>query len=403
MRRRALCLACLALAVAGFSSGAPAISPPADLKDARSRLASASRADYPAMLEAFSLELPPSDALALLAEGSASIPSESRQAFLSRAGDLCLLLGLFGDAASRYEEAASLSSPKDARLLLKSARCALAAGEADKASQDAALVIMGAANAEDAAAARLVGAWGLALKGRAADACALALSAIGGSQDSSGATASGESSSSAALRREARFLVWLCSEGQAKAQAKQALVSEFPRSPEALVASGEASPPPLPHWYLNGLGAAIAKPSGEATAKPSGASSPAGAGSGKAVSPNASPSGQEGAPSAGSPQAPQAGSGSPPASPKAQAAAVKGRRLQVGYFSREDYARDLKDELAAKGFSASIEEKTRPNPNGASAATAEVKRWIVLVDGGADPAKTMQALKDSGYESYYSD
>jgi cell division protein FtsN len=70
-------------------------------------------------------------------------------------------------------------------------------------------------------------------------------------------------------------------------------------------------------------------------------------------------------------------------------------RLQLGYFSIEENAQALKDELASKGFAATIEERLRPDKSGPDA-----KRWIVTVDSGTDIAKTIQKLKDTGYEAY---
>jgi cell division protein FtsN len=75
---------------------------------------------------------------------------------------------------------------------------------------------------------------------------------------------------------------------------------------------------------------------------------------------------------------------------------ARAKRLQVGYFSGEDNAQALKDELASKGFSAFVE----PRMRAAGAGKAEEKRWVVVVDGGKDLAATQQSLKDAGYESY---
>jgi cell division protein FtsN len=70
-------------------------------------------------------------------------------------------------------------------------------------------------------------------------------------------------------------------------------------------------------------------------------------------------------------------------------------RLQLGYFSVEENAQALKDELTSKGFAAAVEERLRPDKSG-----GEVKRWIVSVESGTDLAKTIQKLKDAGYEAY---
>ena len=147
--------------------------------------------------------------------------------------------------------------------------------------------------------------------------------------------------------------------------AAASLAAEFPGSPEALIASGAASVPPLPHWYLGGLQTLVAaRPVAPAQAAP--AARPAITGQGANAS--AEPSDHR-------------------------------KRLQVGYFSVEDDARTLMNELASKGFPASVESRTRAQGPGKGME----ERWIVAVDGGKDIVKTIQALKNAGYESYIID
>lgn len=330
----------------------PAAAAPADLEEAGLRLAKASSpAEYAASLGAFSSSLPPADSLALLNQSLPVVSPEFRRPLLAKAGDLALLLGLFADAGGRYEEASADASAKggDASLLLRAARCFLAAGDPDRASSLASGLIAKAADPESAAAARLVVAWSLVLRDRYPDARAIASEAVA------------DQASPAARRREARFILWLCASGDGagpeRKSAAAALAAEFPGSPEALIASGTAAPPPLPHWYLGGL-----LGSSEAPARPA------------AATPAPAPSNAPGA--------------------KPVSAEAKGRRLQVGYFSLEENAKALRDELGSKRFKASIEPRTR------AGKTGEEKRWIVVVDAGSDLARTMQTLKDAGYESY---
>jgi hypothetical protein len=336
-------------------------SPPADLNEARARLAAASSpAEYAAMLDSFSDAMHPADALALLDQGIDGAPREIRKPLLVKAAGLDLLLGLFGEAASRYESAANLPpKEKDIGLLLRAARCFIAAGDAEKAQAIASGLLMMTIDPDSIASARLVGAWALVMGDRPEDASTLASTIVGAVKGS-------PSYPSAERRREARFILWLCSKGQAKTQAAAALAGEFPDSAEALIAAGSASAPPLPHWYLGGLGAA------QGAATPG--ASPAGAIAGSAAKDGAAPA------------------------DSSPAVAAKGKRLQVGYFSREDNAQALKSELASKGFSAAIEPRMR-----AAAGKAEERRWIVVVDQGKDLAATLQKLKDAGYESYIVD
>jgi hypothetical protein len=342
-----------------------------DLKEAQARLAKASSpADYRVLLEAFSTSLSPSDALSLLAQSLPSLSQAERYPFLVKSGDLSLLLGLFEDASSRYAEASALApGGKDPALLLRSARCALAAGDPERASSSAADILIGSADPLLSAQARLVSAWSFLAESRAADARAVA----------SAVAASSGAAAAEGARREARFILWLCAEGGEKASLAAALSSAFPGSPEALIASGSASAPPLPHWYLGALGSSLAK-------KPSlapGAPSPA---AGASASASASPTG---------PAAPATLTSPAALAPQKSA----GKRLQIGYFSVEDNAQSLKDELSSKGFSPTIEERLRA----AKAGEAPVKRWVVTVDAGADMPKTMQRLKDAGYEAYVID
>jgi cell division septation protein DedD len=390
----ALLMAVLASSPASAQAAAPApasasaSAAPADLKDARARLAkAASPADFASTLDSLSTALPPSDALALLDQGIPQAGSEYRAALLAKAADLDLLAGLFGEAASRYEAAARMPAAGpptaalpsggglDLGLLLRAARCRIAAGDSEKAAALSAEVLAATEEPGLSAAARLVGSWALAMQGRFAEASASA-SAI------AAAPKAGSAALHAERRREARFLVWLCAESAGKAAAAAALASEFPGSPEAQIAAGSASPPPLPHWYLGGLGAlqsAKKPPASSASPAPAPAAPPAAPAPATSTSPAAS-------------AAPTASIA--PAS--ASAPAARGRRLQVGYFSKEDNAQALKEELSAKGFAAFVE----PRMRAAGLGKAEEKRWIVAVEGGKDIAKTMQSLKEAGYESY---
>jgi tetratricopeptide (TPR) repeat protein len=349
---------------------------PADLRDARGRLAKAgSPAEYADMLDGFSSSLPPSDSLALLGQGLVSVGAEYRLPLVLKAGDLALLLGLFEEAASSYAEAASLLppkpnadgnarySPESASLLLRAARCDLGAGDFDKAIDISSKLSLGTKDPEISAASRLVGAWALALQGRLAEAGSAALSVA-------------ESTFPPARRREARFILWLCaasdrtSTADDKDKAAATLSSEFPGSPEALIASGAASAPPLPHWYLGGLLTTAASPTAASTASATVLATPTASALPATITDSA-----------------------------AAAPSARSKRLQLGYFSVEDNAQAMKDELGSKGFAATVETRTHSGPGG----KAEEKRWIVVVDGGKDIAKTMQTLKDAGYEPYIVD
>ena len=208
------------------AAAAPAA--PATLQEASARLAKAqTSAEYAAMLDSFSSALPPSDSLSLLkqslASSDAQAPStaEARSPLLIKTGDLALLLGLFGDAASSYLEAASLvavPAPEGgtariplagATMLLRAARCELAAGDTEKALDITAKLILGSDDPDVSVSSRLIGAWALALQGRSAEAASLAVSLTQGSV-------------APEHRREARFIQWLCASADDKAQVARA-------------------------------------------------------------------------------------------------------------------------------------------------------------------------------------
>ncbi len=326
--------------------------------------------------------------MALLDQGIPQAGSEYRAALLVKAADLDLLTGLFGDAAERYEAAAGLARPSpggqgSAVLLLRAARCRVAAGDSEKAQALAASVIAAGSDASLSAAARLVAAWALAMQDRLPDAAAIAAPVAASPK-------AGPGSLSPEYRREARFILWLCAPSSAKAESAALLAAEFPGSPEALIASGAASAPPLPHWYLGGLGLSqqARKPSSPSPSAPPAAQAP--------IAP-ASASAPAAGPASPSAAAAAAQAAAAPAAPQAASLpSARGKRLQVGYFSKEDNAQALKEELASKGFTALVETRMRA----AGAGKAEEKRWIVAVEGGKDIAKTQQSLKDAGYESY---
>ncbi len=330
----------------------PAMTAPADLKSALAALAKvANPADYAAALDAYSTMLSPLDAVALLKRSLESTGSEYREPLVIKAGDLALLIGLFGDAATQYEAAALLdpdATGKD-RLLLRAARSFLASGDPEKASQISSCLVSASQAQDIVAAARLVGAWSLTLQGKIPEAQAAA------------AAVAETATTPPAARREARFILWLSASADKKPEVAAAIAADFPGSPEALIASGAVSPPPLPHWYLGGLTAAL-----------------------KAA-----------VPTVAVPQAKVETS----ATATASASPTRAKRLQVGYFTVEENARVLKEELTSKRFDASIEVRSRAPGSG----KAEEKRWIVVVEGGKDIAKSMLALKDAGYESYVID
>ncbi len=294
------------------------------------------------------------DSVSLIMEFAAKARAEDRAALFRRGADTALLLGNYSLAAEAYASAARVSATGGPELLLKAARCQLAAGEGGKARDLLALVLLDSGDPLRSIRARLAGAWALLLEGRRSEALGLASELA--------------VSSTGAEKREARLLQWAASPTEGRARLAELLASDFPGSPEALIASGSLPPLPTPHWYLGALAGPATIP---ATPSPA---TPAGPAPGSLKDdPNARAEAQS--------QSAKAEPSTPPG---------KVLRYQVGFFAREENATRLKAELGGKGIAARIEK--RDSPGG--------QRWIVLVEAGSDAQKTGIRLKDAGYEAY---
>lgn len=352
----------IAAEAAPAASAAKQSAPPAAAPTIGEARAAAAAAQVPALaskLDELATSLPPFDALSLLEEFVPKLALSSERLDLSiRAGDLALLLGRYPEAAEHYEEASlAAAGGRDCGLLLRAARARLASGDVERATDLVSLVLLASAgDSELSARARLVGAWALAVQGRADEARDMS-EAIAGS-------ASAGSPAQAELRREARFLCWAVAEAAPKSPSRSAaakiLADEFPGSVEALVASGAMAAPPMPHWYLGSLSLAGAQDGGGEP--PSTASIPSEAGRSTVPAPTG----------------------------------IQAMRFQVGYYSKEENAKTMKDRLRALGFAASIETRPRVREKQGD----DGRRWAVVIDGGKDPEGTQARLKDAGYESY---
>lgn len=313
---------------------------------------------FASRLKALSEALSPADSLALLTE-FAPLVSEgaASKELLLKGGELGLLLGRFDEAAEDFEAAAFRLAPdRDDALLLRAARAGLAAGEADKAGDRAALVLRSASDPGLLAQARLVAAWASLLSGRPAEAKASASLLLSGQ---------------APERREALFLLWAASPAAERPKAAASLSKDYPGSPEADLAAGKSADLsflPLPHWYLSGLAAQASGPTPAA-----GSAVQAGGQSSTSSSSSASSSSPSGASSAAT-----------------KPGAAKLRYYQVGIFSKGENAELLVAELAKKGFAATVEERLVKGQ----------KLEAVLVEAGASPESTLLKLKDAGYEAY---
>ena len=348
---------------------APALAPRSEsLAAARKDLASVPASGLAVRLAALTTTLSPADAVDLIDENVDKVPIPAERAKLCEtAAELYLLLGDFLDAAASYRRASAQSPAGDPAALLRAARCEIAAGENDRARELAAAVLRASPGGAFAVQARLVDAWALFFAGETGEANAAAQAV--------------DTAPSTAERKEARFLVWVSSSPRAKAAAAAQLGKEFPDSPEALMAAGDLPFAPLPHWYLgrNLPEGAVGDSSGPAAPAPASRAAP--------TAPAPSP------PAVSAPPPPGA-AGKAELPPHPIDGAHADSRLQVGYFSVESNARNFAAELSAKGFRAGIDVR-KPAPG-----SVEGTRWILYVEGGADPDTARIRLKDAGYESY---
>ncbi|MDR2552978.1 MAG: hypothetical protein LBD31_07435 [Treponema sp.] len=277
--------------------------------------------------------------------GDASLaPAERRETLVSMAR-LLELSGSAGDAARFWNEAARvLPGPAASEALLRSALCLAAMGEFDRA----------------AAALRPV----LAGEGRTLIRARLLLAQIGAFKSGGAGTLTAILSDPAygEWKPALYYSIWRISGEEA---AKKRLLEEFPQSPEARIArdSSGASPVsaiPSPMWLLMGFQPvpALSGPllSGESF---------------RESFPNPEP---------GDPRVSAADGGSL-AGPSL---------LQTGLFGREENALALAERLHRAGFGAQVAGKT---VNGR-------EYWVVGVDPGPDPSRTMLLLKDRGFESF---
>ena len=299
--------------------------------------------------------------------------SALRNGLLSEAAALRLLLGDFESAARDSEASASIDgtipTATSVATRLRAARLWLAAGEADKASQIAAVIITSSKDAFEIDEARLVAAWASLLSGSQASALALADGiAARGADSISGPTSKALSERRDALRREAVFILWAGGDAKARDIAAKRLALDWPGSPEALIAadSSTISLMALPHWYLGGIAIGGIAP-GPAELPADSAATEAGGAKVADSSPIS------------------AGKGASPSPLAAQPL-----RYQVGVFSNRVNAQALVDELRKKGYIAKIESRQV----GSQALLA------VVLSQADNKDKLVERLKDAGYEAW---
>jgi cell division septation protein DedD len=371
-RRQIACLALVLLAGAAFAQSgkasapksatppaaaakpAPATAPKIEgtptLAAARSAMAKApAGAGFGVYLQAYALAMNFHDAIILCREFLPKASSEFRPDLAAFAGSLALSAGSYTDAAAFFSMGAS-GAPAAAQrpdLLLKAARCNLAAGNSAAAKKALDLVPDTSGGVSWVPARSQTLAWLYLLDGDAEKAFILLQPLAAGPEKSE-------------ARREALFLLWIIASSPDFAEFKMStkgydsstiaalLRAEYPDSAErALADKGIAAKPSA--WLLTGLYAPAAPGKEFSLAVPE--------------------------------------------KPKEQGAeAQDGGQLQVGWFSRKENALALAAKLQKQGFRVKTDEQKDKSGQ---------PRWAVIVDASGDWSKTQAKLKDLGYESYF--
>lgn len=354
--------------------------------------------DFESQLAKTAAGLAPADAAGLdeFFAGRVASPALASRLY-SMAASLRTLLGDFASAAEDSEATAGSGSSslspdsKDSvstdegslgrdsgETLLHAARLWLAAGETDRASRIAAIVITTSKDRLMIDEARLVAAWSSLLSGSPASALALA-GTLAAPATGASSLAAKDANRRDALRREAVFLLWAGGDAKAREAEAKRLATDWPGSPEAQIALGSSDVTlmALPHWYLGGLLLLPAMPPVETAQKPT-----EGLSARKPVDETAA----QGAEGKGA----QAVDASGTKGGAAAAETAQALRYQVGIFSSRDNAQALVDELRKKGFVAKIEARK----------VGSQSLLAVVLSQKDNKDRLDERLKDAGYEAW---
>jgi len=334
----------------------------------------------------------PSIIAALVSSAAKADKPDERKAILSSLADYEERNGLAAAASKHYSDAAFADSKaRDDGLLLDSARCAFASGDASSADGSVRAVLLTCFDDKTLVRARVYAAWISLYGGDDArqDSAAGAQAAPGSSSPAATQTALSlirsyaDNPSFAVYAPALLFTLWWSSGDVA---AKTKLLASFSGSPEASIVRGEMSLSPTPFWYLMARDpakvAAFARAGSDALAD--GKQPPSG--SQDAADKPAKTAASE-KPAAAS-EKPAAASNSP--SPVSPVAASSGIWQQTGFFRSRDNAEDLRSRLVKLGFKAVIREEKRPSGT---------LYFSGLVPGDAK-GEAAARLKDAGFESY---
>ncbi len=280
------------------------------------------------------------------------------------------------ERASRHYAAAANADPaaRDDSLLLDAARAALSANDAKTADGYVRTVLVTCFDDRLLARSRVYAAWIELASGDAQGALSLIRSLSQGKGFEPWAPA-------------LLFTLWW-SEGDSGA--KDRLLSAYPQSPEAAVASGSMSLAAVPFWYLMGRNTA----SVEAFALAGSKALPKDQNDhgSTAVSPSLRPTNAtaEGSPSRMSDDPVGPATAGSPAKVGAGTDSGSGEWQQVGFFKNREYADELVARLGKLGFKTVVRAEKRPSGT---------VYFAVLVPEDRD-RNAAARLKDAGFESY---
>ncbi|MGB4586468.1 MAG: SPOR domain-containing protein [Rectinemataceae bacterium] len=307
-------------------------------------------------LETYALALPLHDAILLCKEFLPKAPSSSKADLAVFSGSLALMAGRYADAALLFSQGSALGSGGEGArgtasrpdLLLKAARCNLAAGNYAEAKKNLDMVPGTAGGTSYLGQRNLSLAWLFLLEGESEKAFIL-LQPLAAGPDEDG------------LSREAYFLLWLAAsapdfadftvdtKGYDARTMESRLEAAYPGSMELAFARKDVLAKPAA-WLLSGLYASPVQLNAERNLA-------------QDVVAKAKISEEEKGPAT----------------------------LQVGWFSRKENATALAARLNKLGFLTKTDEQ--------KTGDGEL-RWAVLVDASTDWSGTQAKLKDAGYESY---
>jgi hypothetical protein len=280
------------------------------------------------------------------------------------------------DRASRHYSAAANADPaaRDDSLLLDAARAALSANDAKTADGYVRTVLVTCFDDRLLARSRVYAAWIELASGDAQGALSLIRSLSQGK----------------AFEPYAPSLLFTLWWSEGDSSAKDRLLSAYPHSPEAAVASGSMSLAAVPFWYLMGRNSASVDAFAREGAKnlPKGQNLPdSTTGSGSLRSTGAT---AEGSPSRENGDPVGMATVDAPAKGAAGTDSGSGEWQQVGFFKNREYADELVARLGKLGFKTAVRADKRPSGT---------VYFAVLVPEDRDRSAAAR-LKDAGFESY---